>query len=143
MKVLMASDGSPASLRAAAFLGDLARRDPEIQVTILYVADIAREIGSLSSLERFVDVPLDVMIQRSAQPVIEETRKALNLPAERVAAEVQVGNPAEEIVEMVGSGSFAYVVMGSRGLSPIPQLLLGSVSERVIRLSHLPVLLVK
>ncbi len=142
-KVLLATDGSPASLRAAQFVGDMARKDPEMHVTVLHVAHIPRELTTWAGIEYQVDVPLDAMIQRSAQPIIESAREALGLDPERVAAEVQVGVPAEEIVEMANSDGDDFIVMGSRGLSPIAELLLGSVSERVIRISKCPVLIVK
>jgi len=142
-KVLLATDGSPASLRAAQFVGDMARKDPEMTVTLLHVAHIPRELTTWAGIEYQVDVPLDAMIQRSAQPIVEGTREALGLEVDRVSAEVQVGVPAEEIVEMANSEGFDLIVMGSRGLSPIAELLLGSVSERVIRISKCPVLIVK
>lgn len=142
-KVLLATDGSPASLRAAQFVGEMARKDPEMAITVLHVAHIPRELTAGAGIEYQLDVPLDAMIQRSAQPIIESTREALGLESDRVAAEVQVGVPAEEIVEMAKAEGFDFIVMGSRGLSPVAELLLGSVSERVIRLSKCPVLIVK
>lgn len=144
-RVLLASDGSEGSLHAARVLGDLVRGLPEATVTILYVAHVPRSFQVKDEFGEPVmsEVPLDVMIRRSADPVRLKTVQAMGLPEERVVFEVQVGEPAEEIVEMARLEAFELIVIGSRGLSPLKELLLGSVSNRVVHTAHCPVLVVR
>lgn len=144
-KILLATDGSESSLHAARMLGDLVASQPEAQVTVLHVAHVPRsyyvvdEFGNTMTPE----VPMDVMIRRSADPIMRKTLSALGLPEERVVTEVQVGEPAEEIVDLARLEGYQLIVMGSRGLSPVRELLVGSVSNRVLHTAPCPVLIAR
>lgn len=144
-KVLLASDGSENSLRAARMLGSLVKDMLEVDVTVLYVAHVPRELymSDIYGNKVVPEIPLDVMMRRAAEPVIAATTEALGLPGERVHSEVQVGEPAEEIVDLAKMEEFDLVVVGSRGLSPVKEILLGSVSQRVLHTSPCPVLVVR
>lgn len=136
-RILLASDGSPSSLKAAAAAANLARLTPYGSVTVLYVVHIPVPLATAWT------IPVDSILRDNAGEVIEATRAALDLPAEQVHAEVEMGDPATEIVEMAKSGEFDLVVMGCRGLSPFSELLLGGVSHRVANTAPCPVLLVR
>jgi len=56
---------------------------------------------------------------------------------------VEAGSVAEKIVEVAKSKNVKYIIMGAHGYSGIKKLLIGSVSDKVIRLSDRPVLVVK
>jgi len=53
------------------------------------------------------------------------------------------GRPADEIVDHANTGEIDQVVMGSRGLSGVKRLLLGSVAETVVRRAEVPVNIVR
>ena len=144
-KVLLATDGSDSSLHAARVLGGLLTGLPEAQVTVLHVAHVPRSYNMTDEFGNKVtpEVPMDVMIRRSADAILKKTLSALAMPDERVNFEVQVGEPAEEIVDLARLEGYDMVVMGSRGLSPMKELLLGSVSNRVLHTAPCPVLVVR
>jgi nucleotide-binding universal stress UspA family protein len=50
------------------------------------------------------------------------------------------GAPLDEIVREAETGGYDLVVVGSRGLGPVGRLILGSVSERLVLRSPVPVL---
>lgn len=54
---------------------------------------------------------------------------------------VVMGNPAQSIID--ASEDFDYVVMSTHGRTGFTRFLLGSVSEKVLRLAHTPVLIVE
>jgi nucleotide-binding universal stress UspA family protein len=54
-----------------------------------------------------------------------------------------VGNPARELLKQAGKSKVDLIVMGTRGLSDIGGLVLGSVSHKVIHLAKCPCLTVK
>lgn len=56
---------------------------------------------------------------------------------------VVVGDPGHEITDLAQQESADLIVMPSHGRRGIERLLLGSVAERVLRLSHCPVLVLK
>jgi nucleotide-binding universal stress UspA family protein len=64
---------------------------------------------------------------------------------ETVAIETMLawGNPADVIVEKAREKEYNLIVMGSRGLGAISGLLLGSVSDRVVKLAPCPVLIIR
>ncbi len=55
---------------------------------------------------------------------------------------IQVGHPAEVLVRVAREEGFDLIVLGRRGLTPVQRWMLGSVSERVLRYAHCPVLVV-
>lgn len=69
-------------------------------------------------------------------PLLEEE----GIPYEK---KVEMGNPAERIVETAEKWKADYIVMGARGLGPLRGTLLGSVSYGVIHQASCPVLIVK
>ena len=53
------------------------------------------------------------------------------------------GIPGSRILEAAESADASLIVMGSRGRTGLPHLLLGSKAERVVQLSPIPVTIVK
>lgn len=61
----------------------------------------------------------------------------------RLESRLVRGIPASRILEAAESAQARLIVMGSRGRTGLPHLLLGSKSERVVQLSPVPVTIVK
>jgi len=144
-KVLLATDGSDSSLHAARVLGDLLTTQPEAQVTVLHVAHVPRAYYFTDENGNKVtpEVPMDVMIRRTAEPILRRTLSALGLPESQVVTEVQVGEPAEEIVDLARLEGCELIVIGTRGLSPVKELIMGSVSHTVLHTAPCPVLVAR
>ena len=58
-------------------------------------------------------------------------------------AEVVVGYAAEEILEIAAKEDADMIVMGTHGRKGIDRILFGSVAERVVKNSHIPVLTIR
>lgn len=56
---------------------------------------------------------------------------------------VETGHPVGRIIEMADAGDFDVIVMGSRGLGMLGDVMLGSTSRRVLRRCGKPVLIVR
>lgn len=56
---------------------------------------------------------------------------------------VVLGNPGYEITELAKQLDAALIVISSHGRTGLSHLLLGSVAERVLRLAHCPVLVIR
>lgn len=144
-KFLLAADGSEGSLHAAKLLGEMVACMGEVQVIMLHVAHVPRAYYLTDEFGNTVtpEVPMDIMIRRSAEPILRKTMAALGLPEAQVVTEVQVGEPAEEIVELARLEGCHMIVMGSRGLGAVKGLLVGSVSNRVLHTAPCPVLVAR
>ncbi len=57
--------------------------------------------------------------------------------------EILIGNPGHEIANYAKDLDAGLIVVASHGRGAIKHLLLGSVAERVVRLAHCPVLVLK
>lgn len=144
--VLLATDGSEPALKAAAYLNNLVGGRDDYKVTVLHVLPVPRipamAVGS-GAVAPVPDVPIDVMVDREAKPILGRTIAALDLPLAQVQEEVQLGDAADEIIRLAKAGNVELIVMGNRGLSPIKEFFLGSVSDRVAQKAACPVLIVK
>ena len=66
-----------------------------------------------------------------------------NFEGVETKAEVVVGYAAEEILEIAAKEEADLIVMGTHGRKGIDRILFGSVAERVVKNSHLPVLTIR
>ena len=66
-----------------------------------------------------------------------------NFEGVETKAEVVVGYAAEEILEIAAKEEADMIVMGTHGRKGIDRILFGSVAERVVKNSHLPVLTIR
>ncbi len=97
-------------------------------------------------------IPAVTMSERSqrVQGAPEYSLKFLMACKERVKSgkvfveiELAEGEPVDEIVKKAKRGQFDLIVMGARGLGTLKKLLIGSVSEGVLKKAPCPVLIVK
>jgi universal stress protein A len=132
-KILVAIDFSKLSYEALDYAIDLAR-DLGAKLSVIYVVEPLEFAG--------VDVLGGTPI--ATQSIVElervKTRKLAGLDGATTA--VRMGRPAEEIVAAGGKGKANLIVLGTHGRSGLSHLLMGSVSERVVRHSQCPVVVV-
>ncbi|MCR3884148.1 universal stress protein [Methanotrichaceae archaeon M04Ac] len=139
-KILIATDGSEHSVRAAKKGIDLAKLSSGT-VTVVYVVDPNRALSDVSF--NIADDVLEGLKQSmmvegdKATSSVEESAKAVGVPVDKKVVE---GNPAEEILKI--SEGMDVVVMGSVGRTGLSKFLLGSVAEKVVRNSKVPVMVV-
>jgi nucleotide-binding universal stress UspA family protein len=62
---------------------------------------------------------------------------------ERFQSEIRIGDPADEILKVAKEEGVDLIVMGTHGRTGLPHLWMGSVAERVVRLSPVPVLTIR
>ena len=88
--------------------------------------------------------PLVDLMQKNAEAAMKElVERARSEGIEIADARIVLGNPAAMIVEQARSGGYDLVVLGTHGRSGLSHALVGSVAEKVVRLSPVPVLTVR
>jgi len=96
--------------------------------------------GSSGQLEPLQDVAESMMSDFLAEVEAEQPGLAtLKLAELRFVP----GLPPRRIVEVAEMLDVSTIVVGSRGVTGLPHMLLGSVAERVVKLSNRPVVVVK
>ncbi|MFD1031964.1 universal stress protein [Metaplanococcus flavidus] len=136
-KILLAVDGSDHSLRAAKEAIQVAGANPDAQITIVYVADHANAKNDV--LHSGSSAELDLQRRKKLQPV-EESIATGNI---KYRVEILHGTPGPAIVEYANEENFDILVIGSRGLNSLQEMVLGSVSHKVVKRANCPVLIVK
>jgi len=131
-KVLLASDGSDTSLKAAAYASRLMKTNPQIKLTVLVVAP--EESG-------FTE--LDSAMQEKGREVLDKTLRVFASEGQNVESNLEKGDPAEVIIEFAERGKYDHIILGSRGVSQLRGAAIGSVSHKVIHLANCRVTLVK
>jgi len=152
-KILIATDGSKHSENAAKLGIDLAKRSKGT-VVICYVADINGtmpmggigmpfgDMGAYTIDPAVFSGLRETALQAGAKAVnrVEELANLASVPSEK---RVLDGNPAAEILRLAEEESMSIIVIGSIGKTGLEKFLMGSVAEKVVRNSTVPVLVVR
>ena len=142
-KILYPTDFSDVSKKALGYIKTLKDAGAK-EVVVLHVID-EREIDHISHLP---DVPIDIeelknKRQEHAKEQIGAIEKVLKEKGFTVKTMIKKGIPFTEILKAEEKENVSAVVIGSHGKSCVSEMLLGSVSEKVIRKSTKPVLVVR
>ncbi|NQT39936.1 MAG: universal stress protein [Planctomycetes bacterium] len=76
-----------------------------------------------------------------AQDALE--RELSKRSADGLRVVVRFGDPGHEVVQYAEQAGAELVVLSCKGRSALTRLLIGSVAERIVRLAHCPVLVLK
>lgn len=136
-KILLAADGSQHALRAGERAVAIAKTNPNSEIHIVYVID-----GSTSKA--------DVLSNNGSEAIRQKRKEKLKpiedmLIKEDITHQFQLihGEPGPAIVKYANEGKFDLVVIGSRGLNTLQEMVLGSVSHKVAKRVQSPVMIVK
>ncbi len=138
LKILVPIDGSPASLRALAYVtSHTAMFAPDISLIHVHLPLPSGKAVSWVGKEA-VQAYYDEEADAALKPAIDQLAKA----GVKAAVIKQVGDPGAEIASMAASG-FDLIVMGNKGRTALGNMVMGSVATRTIAEASVPVLLVK
>jgi len=134
-KILLATDGSEdAELAATTAVGLASSTTSE-----LHVVHTWRTVPSVH-----FDALVRQEMEREAQRILDEQVKQIEGLGGTVAqARISEGGAAEEIVALAEEIGAGLIALGSRGRGRIRRLLMGSVSDAVVRHAHYPVIVVR
>lgn len=141
-KVLLAVDGSEASQRATRtlILNATLHKEP-MEIELVTVRPPLPPIGGLSGAVVNREM-IDTYYREEGEKALAPSRQLLDDAGLQYLARVLVGDIALTLVEHARTTGCRMICMGTRGLAAIPNLVLGSVSNKVLHLTTLPVLLV-
>lgn len=139
-KILLPTDGSEAA-EVAAKEGIKLAKILNSKLHILYVIDVSA----------FAGIPTEAVWENMRSLLEEEGKKALERVKALAEAEgfhnveclIKEGVPAKEIISTAKEIEADLIVMGTSGKSGLDRFLIGSVTERVVRTSKIPVLIIR
>jgi nucleotide-binding universal stress UspA family protein len=136
-KILLATDGSEAA-----------------EVAAQTAVELANQTGSELQVVCVEEVPVTAGVYAAhgvPTPASEEDRELLDGQVRQIEgaggkvaeAHLRQGRPAQEIIELSEEIGAGFIVLGNTGLGELERLVLGSVSETVVRDASCPVLVVR
>ena len=139
-KILIPVDGSESSQRAVQYAIQLVKSGASIEVHLL---NVQFPIVS-GDIRRFVtQAMIDGYHRAEGDEALKAARRALEDAGVRFESAIVVGHIAEAIAQYATKVQCDSIVMGTRGMGPMKNLVLGSVATQVIHGSDVPVTLVK
>lgn len=118
------------------------RFDAELTVLYVYPISVLELLKTRPHLveEDALSAQVSERLESHAEEVLDQARAKVDVKAEFKAV---VGQPGPLICTAASEGEFDLVVMGSRRHDALQRILLGTVSEHVLRHSCRPVLVVR
>ena len=141
LKVLLPVDGSPSALRATQTLIETLgwyKDPPQIELVAVHLP-----VPKVPNMGAFVSKD---MIQKyyddECAAMLAPSQKLLDAAGDKYTVHQLTGPIAESIVEQAKQSGANMIYMGTRGMSPLANMALGSVASRVLHLCHIPVMLI-
>lgn len=144
-KILIPIDGSEGSDRAIAHcLRMLENENPE-KVVLFHVCSYPQQLEPYSGKVRAYMNKVKEDLGEHGEELLAEAKNKISEkhPLVNVETKMVWGEPKYEIVDEAAEGKYNLLIMGSRGLSGIKSLFLGSVSNHVAQHVKCTVILVK
>ncbi|MCA0987677.1 universal stress protein [Guptibacillus algicola] len=139
-RVLVAFDGSELSVKALDEAIKMAEENPDLHLDIITALNPTAQISSAVIYASVLNE-----LRRDAVNMLNEVSEKVTerIPDHVTKTMVLEGNPGEELVNYADENHCDLIVMGSRGLSGIKEIFLGSVSHNVLQRANCPVLVIK
>lgn len=142
-KILLTTDGSMNSLKAADYAIGLAKKN-NAYIEVLYVSEFPKETGDMLEVPPdFNEEQFEEFLKERYHDIIDTTIKRLERAGLSATCKVRFGDTAQVICEEAEVTGCKLIVIGSRGQTAASRFLLGSVSNQVINHAPCPVLVVR
>ena len=141
MKTLLAVDGSDNAYEAVHAMKYMARAE---ELTLLHALDVPRPAYPMMVPEVAEELyrSLEQSMREDGERLLDRVQSLLPMHAGPSTKHLRIGSPAEVIVATAEEQQADLIVMGARGLGPIKERLLGSVSHRILTLAPCATLIV-
>ena len=141
-KVLLPIDGSECALRGVALV--ISKRSLYAKPENLEIHLVNVQASFSHDVSRFINQEqIAAFHQEESEKLMRGSCALLDAAGAKYTCHHKVGNVAEEITELADTLNCNQIVMGTHGRGALTDLLMGSITLKVIHLSKIPILLVK
>lgn len=143
--ILVATDASPASNRAINLAADMAGKYDATLHLIYAVREmqLPPELKKMAEVEKIAGARSDVLNFVGSKILSDAEERATKKGAAKVKTSLEHGDPATVILRIAKRRKVDLIVLGTRGLSQMKGVLMGSVSRKVTNLSEISCLIVR
>jgi len=131
--ILLPVDGSEHTAKIVHHAAELAQWT-EAKIQVVFVADTTRDSLTV------VDGNVVDALEREGEPIVSDVASELDSLGVEHGTDIVQGSPAPTIVDYAERYDYDLIVLPTHGRTGISRYLLGSVTEKVVRLSDVPVL---
>lgn len=143
-KILVAVDGSEPSKKALEFACDLSDKFDAELAAVHVVEQVPGQQTQVLGTSHVTVTPDHAAIEKAGRSVADAARRLVEEHGGELAStDVVSGSPAKAILEAARRNGVDTIVMGSRGLSDLSGLLMGSVSHKVAHLAECTCIVVR
>ena len=145
LKILIAVDGSEYACRALEAVARIAQTNPEIEATLLNVRTGAILEPLLANDYSMITIQkLDSEQELQQKALLDDSNRQATALGLKVGESIRAsGVIPHEIVRTAQDRRVDLIAMGTRGMGALKSMLMGSVAQKVLHESAIPVLLVK
>lgn len=136
-KILIAVDSSEYSMQAAKKGLELAHQ-VDAKVALLFVVDTSKAMGNIDA--GILPEQALIVLKKEAEQTLDELATMYN--GKEILKFMPEGHPTKDIIKTAEIWEADLIVMGTHGRTGLLHLLVGSVSEHIIRHSKIPVMVV-
>lgn len=145
-KILCGVDGSQYSDKAARHALELAKVF-QAELTFMYVIPLPLlnllAPGSSIVAPEFIPEQAEDYLKQRGEEILTEIKEKFKGELSSIYTVMETGHPDDELATAAQEEGYDLLVIGSRGMSGLEGLLMGSVSSHLIHSSPCPVLIVK
>jgi nucleotide-binding universal stress UspA family protein len=139
-KVIVPLDGSPLAETVLPYVFDIAKK---MRLEVVFVRAYALPTSATDEYETYSDELISQIEAEAQDYLAEKVRESKAKGLENVSSVVNIGSGAEEIITLARNTPDNFVTMCTHGRSGIKRWVLGSVTDRVVRHSGDPVLIIR
>ncbi len=139
-KILVPTDFSEHAFNAIKTAASIARKTGA-ELLLLHIIELPQEASD--AIQPGYDIPEVLFFKQNAERRLSEASLSPELSGLTVSQVLMLGRTFKKVNEVAVENKVDLIVMGSHGASGFKELFLGSNTEKVVRTSEVPVLVIK
>jgi nucleotide-binding universal stress UspA family protein len=137
--ILVAVDGSEYSLKAVRYACAMG---PPLGAEVVLLHVVPMLVSATPYHDTVSDQPF-LALQKVGEDILARAKTIASDSNCEVIDMITHGDPASKIIDIASERGTDVIILGSRGLSGIRRLFVGSISDKVARNAHCPVMIVR